>query len=1548
VHYLSPLAELADGYWLTKYYTAAGLIIASQRQATGLFAGLPPQPAVMVASLDGPQPRVVLVLRDDIQLPFALAVSLACAALLIAPWRRKRVVGIAVRHGHVILVLISFSVASLPIPILLRPAQAQSSTTTTAPTTTEAGSTIEQEDVTTPTAPSPTPALLPPPTPTAASAASAPAARLPELADLPTCDTSRLPCLDLDRTTETLSTISFGNGKMAAVVATVPQNVQDAEDAEGRWRPARKRFVAKDGDDATEAWPFEVRYGTRSLTLAGATREVGVAAITRKATAGSLLLAVGRPTLAADATATLVRGGLTWTFRLEPTGLEFAAAPIATRKGAFTVAFPYTLTGGLPPLTLQADGSVGNGTYHVTAPLVIGADRATYPICTWQAQPELLTLACDDRALPDTALPYVIDPSAGPTYPSTCADDATICTDVDTPFACCTGAGTGCTAWGYPTRATADDTLRAQATSVAKYAPPTYEGATHWLTCTASLGAGGPTGPTGTNLASVIEAGSTLDGIVAEAKVASSLTTNALQDYAFRLVLNGVIQSTDRSDPAPWPTDGTGNEAYRTHGGATDTWGGVTMTDLFTGNFGSALVAKNLNATAASTGYVNAMRWTIYYSLPLLRGLEAYEHQTHSTQQCYTTGPNCAQGQCRYFGGGGPLSSCYLDTLAGKTGTDAWDVFYHSMYFAYDGLPPATTEILALLGATGGRWEAYLNPDGTLSAGNEAGGSCSLGVVTAANTIYRLLLWADKTANQAGVKLYSVGGNLLDACAYGHAGVTVPIKTIWVANEWTGNVTPKLYIDEHYSHALTEPGHWRIASALPTGVGANDGWMKTGCTNSWECVDEVPPDDDATYVSSTVANQRVDWTHASYATLAPALQSPPLAVAQAARCKGGQPVWMGVNGTWLSTLPCGASSYSTSRFVLTAQTTHQPWTEAAFNSLQQNLLVPTTPTPNATPKRVSVYWTGVLGAQATHTLRETPTITPPITPATPTHTPTEADTSTPTATPTSTPTATPTATATFTPTRTATSTPTHTATATPTHTPTATPTNTPTQTRTATPTSTPTATPTATATLTPTRTATTTPTRTATATPTHTPTTTPTKTATRTPTPTPTMTATATATATATPSETQPPVPTPTDGGGGAGGDDDVLLHYHYDHLGSVQVITNRSGEVYQHIRYKAYGEVRGRWWRNMDSAEDCDSNGYCRSFTGYDHEPVSDLQYAGARVYDPQLATFLTHDPVRQFASPYTYTNWNPTNVTDPNGTCVLLGLDCLTVALLVVAATVVATAIDTGIKTGSVGAALKAGAITGAIGLAGVGLGIVVAPAFQALPQIVQYAVALGAGGYGTYQAANNGYYGTAIVGAFATLLAAYGIYKGPNGEAVGQDGVAAQTTGPRQSIVGPQGTPSGPMSAVRGRIGVEGDVQSYDQAITYLNQDPETARMISLLEGGGRGNIMVRTNLVHNDSFDPVTNTVNWDPTSGLVTTSGGVQSPALGLGHELAHAAGLRSLTSNLSLIPAGGYGNLEEFRVISFWEVGAATRLGEGIRYDHLGQVFRAHGPTSLY
>ena len=129
-----------------------------------------------------------------------------------------------------------------------------------------------------------------------------------------------------------------------------------------------------------------------------------------------------------------------------------------------------------------------------------------------------------------------------------------------------------------------------------------------------------------------------------------------------------------------------------------------------------------------------------------------------------------------------------------------------------------------------------------------------------------------------------------------------------------------------------------------------------------------------------------------------------------------------------------------------------------------------------------------------------------------------------------------------------------------------------------------------------------------------------------------------------TPLPTPTPTPTPP---GGVGG----VVHYHLDHLGSTQVMTDGSGGVYQYTRYTPYGELRGHWNATFVSLTDCRDEQYCREYTGYDTEPISGLEYANARVYDPALGMFLTEDPVHEYPNLYAYVAWDPMNRTDPTG---------------------------------------------------------------------------------------------------------------------------------------------------------------------------------------------------------------------------------------------------------------------------------------------------------
>jgi hypothetical protein len=70
-----------------------------------------------------------------------------------------------------------------------------------------------------------------------------------------------------------------------------------------------------------------------------------------------------------------------------------------------------------------------------------------------------------------------------------------------------------------------------------------------------------------------------------------------------------------------------------------------------------------------------------------------------------------------------------------------------------------------------------------------------------------------------------------------------------------------------------------------------------------------------------------------------------------------------------------------------------------------------------------------------------------------------------------------------------------------------------------------------------------------------------------------------------------------------------------------------------------------------------------------------------------------------------------------------------------------------------------------------------------------------------------------------------------------------------------------------------------------------------------------------------------------------------TPALGLGHEMAHATGNRHATAVLSNTPDRRYDTKEERRVIRNYENPAARELGESPRYNHGGVPYNVNCPT---
>jgi RHS repeat-associated protein len=251
--------------------------------------------------------------------------------------------------------------------------------------------------------------------------------------------------------------------------------------------------------------------------------------------------------------------------------------------------------------------------------------------------------------------------------------------------------------------------------------------------------------------------------------------------------------------------------------------------------------------------------------------------------------------------------------------------------------------------------------------------------------------------------------------------------------------------------------------------------------------------------------------------------------------------------------------------------------------------------------------------------------------------------------------------------------------------------------------------------------------------------------------PPPTGTPTRTPTRTGTPTHTPTAVPI------------EDLYHFHTDHLGSTQLITDISGNPYQYVRYTPYGTVRGRYSSLGTPVSFDDRLRY--EFTGYETEPESGLQYAGARFYDPALGMFLTHDPARQFANPYAYGPWDPVNGSDPSGA---FWLEAFAIGFAIGFA---ATTIQALANGASVGEALEAGAVSGIVGgVTGVGLGVVgiAAQAIHPILDLAYNAALAGSGAYSTVQGFESG---QGVLGAVGAVGLAFGLYR--------LGGAAARTT-------------------------------------------------------------------------------------------------------------------------------------------------------------------------
>lgn len=114
------------------------------------------------------------------------------------------------------------------------------------------------------------------------------------------------------------------------------------------------------------------------------------------------------------------------------------------------------------------------------------------------------------------------------------------------------------------------------------------------------------------------------------------------------------------------------------------------------------------------------------------------------------------------------------------------------------------------------------------------------------------------------------------------------------------------------------------------------------------------------------------------------------------------------------------------------------------------------------------------------------------------------------------------------------------------------------------------------------------------------------------------------------------------------------VRYLHKDHLGSIDTLTDETGQIVERLSYDAFGK------RRQPNGQDAANLGAATThhgYTGHEHLDGLGLIHMNGRLYDPTLARFTQADPyIQNPTNPqdlnrYSYVNNNPLKYTDPSG---------------------------------------------------------------------------------------------------------------------------------------------------------------------------------------------------------------------------------------------------------------------------------------------------------
>ncbi len=117
----------------------------------------------------------------------------------------------------------------------------------------------------------------------------------------------------------------------------------------------------------------------------------------------------------------------------------------------------------------------------------------------------------------------------------------------------------------------------------------------------------------------------------------------------------------------------------------------------------------------------------------------------------------------------------------------------------------------------------------------------------------------------------------------------------------------------------------------------------------------------------------------------------------------------------------------------------------------------------------------------------------------------------------------------------------------------------------------------------------------------------------------------------------------------------DVFRFVHADSLGSVDVITDETGQAFERQSFDAFGAPRDPDWGGGNGASPAKATK--RGYTFHEWDADLGLLHAKGRIYDPKIARFLQTDPLigdllsTQGWDPYSYVQNRPLTLTDPTG---------------------------------------------------------------------------------------------------------------------------------------------------------------------------------------------------------------------------------------------------------------------------------------------------------